>query len=166
MEIFSKKGSALMENESGFSPAVMEGGGAYNRHATLQAAGARLAIPFFEKAVRDVTLDPVDLPVVIADYGSSQGKNSLAPIRIAIGNLRPRLGRIAPSPSFTSINLPTTSTRSSKCWTWIRTAMRWTTPTYFPVRSADRSMRMFFPLIQSIWVGARMRPCGSAASPP
>jgi hypothetical protein len=92
MEIFSKKGSALMENESGFSPAVMEGGGAYNRHATLQAADARLAIPFFEKAVRDVTLDPVDLPVVIADYGSSQGKNSLAPIRIAIGNLRPRLG--------------------------------------------------------------------------
>ena len=29
---------------------------------------------------------------MIADYGSSQGKNSLAPMGIAIGNLRPRLG--------------------------------------------------------------------------
>jgi hypothetical protein len=81
-----------MENESRFSSAVMEGGGAYNRHATFQAAGARLAIPFLEKALREVSLDPADLPIVIADYGSSQGKNSLAPLRIAIENLRPRLG--------------------------------------------------------------------------
>jgi|HubBroStandDraft_1064217.scaffolds.fasta_scaffold00898_11 long-chain acyl-CoA synthetase len=81
-----------MENESTFLPAVMEGGGAYNRCATFQAAGARLATPFLEKAAREIPLDKADLPIVIADYGSSQGKNSLAPIRIAIGNLRARLG--------------------------------------------------------------------------
>lgn len=31
-------------------------------------------------------------PVVIADYGSSQGKNSLVPIQVAISILRTRLG--------------------------------------------------------------------------
>jgi hypothetical protein len=81
-----------MESEFTLSYAVMEGGGAYNRHATFQAGGARLAIPFLEKAAREVSVGPADLPVVIADYGLSQGKNSRAPVRIAIGELRPRLG--------------------------------------------------------------------------
>ncbi len=42
--------------------------------------------------MRNIALDSGDQPVVIADYGSSQGKNSLAPMQIAIRNLRPRLG--------------------------------------------------------------------------
>jgi hypothetical protein len=71
---------------------VMEGGGAYNLHATIPAGGGNLALPFLEQAVRNVTLDGGDQPVVIADYGSSQGKNSLAPMRAAIAVLRARLG--------------------------------------------------------------------------
>jgi hypothetical protein len=71
---------------------VMEGNGAYNRHAKLPAGGAALAVPFLEKSVREMGLGPDDRPVVIADYGSSQGKNSLAPMRIAIENVRPRIG--------------------------------------------------------------------------
>jgi hypothetical protein len=71
---------------------VMEGNGAYNRHAKLPAGGAALAVPFLEKAVREMRLAPEDRPVVIADYGSSQGKNSLAPMRIAIENVRRRIG--------------------------------------------------------------------------
>jgi hypothetical protein len=71
---------------------VMEGKGAYNRHARLPAGGMALALPCLEKAVQDIELDCGDQPVVIADYGSSQGKNSLAPMRVAIENLRPRLG--------------------------------------------------------------------------
>src|SRR5580700_3786417 len=71
---------------------VMEGKGAYNRHARLPAGGMALALPWLEKAVQDIELDCGDQPVVIADYGSSQGKNSLAPMRVAIENLRPRLG--------------------------------------------------------------------------
>src|SRR5690349_7654408 len=70
---------------------VMEGGGAYNKHARIPAGGAVLATPFLEKAVRNMALDPDDRPIVIADYGSSQGKNSLAPMQIAIRNLRQRI---------------------------------------------------------------------------
>ena len=46
---------------------VMEGNGAYNRHAKLPAGGAALAVPFLEKAVREMGLGPDDRPVVIAD---------------------------------------------------------------------------------------------------
>jgi hypothetical protein len=71
---------------------VMEGGGSYNRHAEVPAGGANLALPFLEEAVQKVTLDDSDEPIIVGDYGSSQGKNSLAPMRAAIKALRARLG--------------------------------------------------------------------------
>ena len=71
---------------------VMEGKGAYNKYAKIPAGGGVLALPSWEKAVRSVELEPDDQPIVIADYGSSQGKNSLAPMRVAIRTLRERLG--------------------------------------------------------------------------
>ena len=80
-----------MLEEARAAYAVMESKGAYNRHAKIPAGGAAIAAPFLEKAVRNVTIEPEDQPVVIADYGSSQGKNSLAPMRMAIQSLRPRL---------------------------------------------------------------------------
>ena len=55
---------------------VTEDHGSYNKHSATQAAGGALALPLLEKAARDLVLDPDDRPVVIADYGSSQGKNS------------------------------------------------------------------------------------------
>jgi hypothetical protein len=70
----------------------MEGKGAYNRHAKLPAGGVALALPLLERAVRNVRLDTGEQPVVIADYGSSQGKNSMFPMQVAIGGLRQRLG--------------------------------------------------------------------------
>lgn len=70
---------------------VMEGNGAYNKHAELQAGGAALALSHLEGAAHNVLLDPPDQPVVIADYGSSQGKNSLAPMRVAVRTLQARL---------------------------------------------------------------------------
>jgi hypothetical protein len=78
------------------SHGVMEGGGSYNVHARLPAGGANLALPLLEEAVRNVALEPADQPVVIADYGSSQGKNSLAPMRAAIKTLRTRVGSDRP----------------------------------------------------------------------
>jgi len=75
---------------------VMEGGGAYNRYAKPQAQGIGSALPLFEQMVRDTAIDDDDRPVVIADYGSSQGKNSLAPMRLAIQTLRARLGPSRP----------------------------------------------------------------------
>ena len=71
---------------------AMEGKGAYNRHAAIPAAGGALAIPLLEEAARRIPLDAGDRPVVVADYGSSQGKNSLAPMRAAIVTLRARIG--------------------------------------------------------------------------
>jgi hypothetical protein len=71
---------------------AMEGTGAYNRAAKIQAAGGSLAFPVFAKAADDVPLNSEDQPIIIADYGSSQGKNSLAPMRLAIKSLRRRAG--------------------------------------------------------------------------
>jgi hypothetical protein len=85
-----------MPNECELSHGVMEGGGSYNRHARVPAGGGSLALPFLEQAVQKITLDGGDQPVVIADYGSSQGKNSLAPMRAAIKGLRTRVGPVRP----------------------------------------------------------------------
>jgi SAM dependent carboxyl methyltransferase len=71
---------------------VMEGGGAYNLHARVPAGGGKLAVPFLEQAVEAIPFNDKIEPVVIADYGSSQGKNSLAPITVATRALRSRLG--------------------------------------------------------------------------
>ncbi len=75
---------------------VMEAKGAYNRYATIPVGGAALAIPFLEKAARQITLEDEARPIVIADYGSSQGKNSLAPMAIAIQKLRLRVPQERP----------------------------------------------------------------------
>jgi hypothetical protein len=69
---------------------AMEGGGAYNRHAKIQASGNAVALLQLQAAAQKIPLDGRE-PVVIADYGCSQGKNSLAPMRAAIVALRSRL---------------------------------------------------------------------------
>jgi hypothetical protein len=81
-----------MEGQSGSNYGVMEGDGADNRPAKLQAGGIALALPFLEQAAQSITLNGGNETVVIADYGSSQGKNSLVPMRVAIAALRTRLG--------------------------------------------------------------------------
>jgi hypothetical protein len=81
-----------MSNERSPNQGVTEGNKAYNKYASLQAAGAALAIPLLEEAARKIELRPLDQPIVIADYGSSQGKNSLAPMRAATMAIRERVG--------------------------------------------------------------------------
>ena len=73
-------------------PSVMEDKGAYNKYAKLPAAGAAVAMPLLEKAAQAMQLDASDQPIVIADYGSSQGKNSMSPMQVAIKGLRRRIG--------------------------------------------------------------------------
>ena len=73
------------------SHGVMEGHGSYNRHARLPADGAATALPLLENAIRKVALDSDVGPIVIADYGSSQGKNSQIPMNVAIKGLRTRI---------------------------------------------------------------------------
>lgn len=74
------------------SPAPMEGHGSYNRSSQVQATGSMPAIPIFEQAARAVPLPPPPQSIVIADYGSSQGHNSLLPMAAAIRILRARAG--------------------------------------------------------------------------
>lgn len=76
--------------EPGTKPpgAAMEGGGFYNRNSAMQAGGIARLLPYLEQAARAVKIG--DEPVVIADYGSSQGRNSMAPMRIAIEEIRAR----------------------------------------------------------------------------
>jgi hypothetical protein len=73
------------------APALMAAGGFYNRHAWLQAAGIELALPALASAAAAV---PVGAPVMIADYGCSQGRNSLRPVRVALDILRARAADI------------------------------------------------------------------------
>jgi SAM dependent carboxyl methyltransferase len=70
----------------------MEGHGGYNRSSRVQAAGLSPAVPLLEHAARMVTLPAEPHPIVIADYGSSEGRNSLEPITVAIRALRKRAG--------------------------------------------------------------------------
>jgi hypothetical protein len=71
----------------------MEGHGSYNRSSTVQATGASPALPLLERAAREATLPAGEVPIVVADYGCSEGRNSLAPMATALGALRGRVGR-------------------------------------------------------------------------
>jgi hypothetical protein len=83
----------MLPTSSVSSPASMEAGGGYNRSSSVQAAGLSPAVPLFERAARTVPLANAPEPIVIADYGSSQGRNSLGPMSAAIRALRGRTGR-------------------------------------------------------------------------
>jgi SAM dependent carboxyl methyltransferase len=82
---------APLDNKPSSRTTAMEGGGFYNRNSAMQAAGISLLLDDWERIVRETVVD--DGPIVIADYGSSQGRNSMPPIRIAIDELRQRVGR-------------------------------------------------------------------------
>jgi hypothetical protein len=82
-----------MSKDPGFiTPAAMEGQGGYNRSSQVQAAGLSPAVPMLEFAARTVALPAGSQPIVIADYGSSEGRNSLLPLSAAIAILRQRIG--------------------------------------------------------------------------
>lgn len=75
-------------------PAPMEGAGAYNRNSRVQAAGLLPAVALLESAAEEIPLDAS--PLAIADYGASEGHNSMLPIGAAIAVLRRRLPPEAP----------------------------------------------------------------------
>ena len=82
-----------MDERSNFvRPAPMEGKGAYNRSSSVQAAGSLPAIAVLERAARSVPLGTSADEMIIADYGSSEGHNSLSPMSAAINVLRERAG--------------------------------------------------------------------------
>ena len=60
---------------------AMEGGGFYNKHSSAQAAGIARMLALLETAAKAVAVG--DESLVIADYGASQGRNSMMPMRLA-----------------------------------------------------------------------------------
>lgn len=75
------------------TPAAMERGGFYNDHAQHQAAGGAHGMPLIPLAFEGMT--PAE-PIVIADYGSAQGRNSLGPVAAALGEVRRTAGAGVP----------------------------------------------------------------------
>jgi hypothetical protein len=73
---------------------AMEGGGYYNQNSAMQAAGIELLLPIWKRVAQTVAIDQA--PLMIVDYGSSQGRNSMRPMRVAIGELRARAGSSVP----------------------------------------------------------------------
>ncbi len=72
--------------------APMEGQGGYNRRSAVQVSGAAPALAMLEQAAHEIALPDGDATIVVADYGSSAGRNSLAPMARAIGVRRARIG--------------------------------------------------------------------------
>ena len=70
---------------------AMEGTGYYNDHSQIQHHTIPYALPFLRRAASSILLPDHHSPVVIADYGSSQGNNSLQPMTAAITIMRGRM---------------------------------------------------------------------------
>ncbi len=86
----------MMTTQAAIANKAMEGAGFYNRNSDLQAAGIELALPHFLAAAREVELGDASAPLVIADYGASQGRNSMRPMGLGIDVLRGRVGAERP----------------------------------------------------------------------
>jgi hypothetical protein len=61
---------------------AMEGGGYYNQNSAMQAAGFELLLPIWAHVAQTVAIDQA--PFMFVDYGSSQGRNSMRPMHVAI----------------------------------------------------------------------------------
>ena len=70
---------------------IMQGRGYYNQHSELQARSAEGADGMLERALAAVTI-PAG-PPTIADFGSSQGHNSMRQIALMLDRLTERMGR-------------------------------------------------------------------------
>jgi hypothetical protein len=70
---------------------VMRGHGYYNTHSELQARSGAVSDPVLDAALRAVVI-PTSGPLTIADFGCSQGRNSMRPMDRALTALLDRTG--------------------------------------------------------------------------
>ena len=61
----------------------MVGGGYYDAHSSFQADTAASVAPLLQQAVAALTM-PADGEVTVADYGCSEGRNSMATVNTAL----------------------------------------------------------------------------------
>jgi hypothetical protein len=77
-------------------PQPMEGHGAYNSSSRVQATGLLPAIDLLKQATETAAIASAPQPVIIADYGCSEGRNSLLPLAAAVRGLRRRIASDRP----------------------------------------------------------------------
>jgi hypothetical protein len=70
---------------------VMRGHGYYNTHSELQARSAEVSDPVLDSALAAAAIPP-EGPITIADFGCSQGRNSMRPMGRALAALTARAG--------------------------------------------------------------------------
>src|SRR5262249_50857464 len=73
---------------------VMAGDGYYNRHSPQHAEIGTMSEDALRRAVESLPTT-LTAPVVV-DYGSSQGRNSIGPMRLVLAALRARMPALAP----------------------------------------------------------------------
>ena len=71
----------------------MVGGGFYNRNSAPQMSAIDHVMPWLEDAIGDVSFDDGAGTFGLADFGCSEGRNSIAVMRRLIPLLRRRTGR-------------------------------------------------------------------------
>src|SRR5262245_37264108 len=74
---------------------VMDGAGYYNEHSAQQLEAATAGVELLRRAAASVPI-PDRGPLVIADLGSSEGRNSLEPLSAAVDTIRKRPGGDVP----------------------------------------------------------------------
>ena len=72
------------------SQPVMRGEGYYNAHSRGQYEAMKAGLPYLSKAAERVPLPDAGSVFVIADYASSEGYNSLEPMRVVVKAIRSR----------------------------------------------------------------------------
>jgi SAM dependent carboxyl methyltransferase len=75
---------------SGSHPTAMRGKGFYNENSQVQQIASAFALPLLVEAADTAPLPAGSGSFVVADYGSSQGRNSLLPMRTAVERIRRR----------------------------------------------------------------------------
>lgn len=70
---------------------VMRGRGYYNAHSQVQYLAMRAGLPYLAKAATRVPLPEAGSVFVVADYASSEGQNSLEPMRLVVETIRRRI---------------------------------------------------------------------------
>jgi SAM dependent carboxyl methyltransferase len=71
----------------------MVGHGFYNRHSAPQWAAIDYVLPWLEDALASMSLPPTPNTITLADFGCSEGKNSIAAMRRLLPILRRRTAR-------------------------------------------------------------------------
>jgi hypothetical protein len=86
------------DRKSGRPPgsAVMVGGDYYNRHSECQQNAIQFGLPLLERAIHAIPLPDPGNAILVADYGSSEGRNSVEVMREVVRLIRRRAPESVP----------------------------------------------------------------------